>query len=105
MAIPVQNVTSIINAYSDATKGSAPGLSARDDSQPNTFGGLVENAIQKAIDINQQSEALSIAAINDKADLNQVVTAVAEAELMLQTVTAVRDKVIEAYREIIRMPM
>ena len=40
-----------------------------------------------------------------KADLSSVVTAVAEAELTLQTVVAVRDKVIESYKQILRMPM
>jgi len=34
-----------------------------------------------------------------------VITAVAEAEVTLQTVVAVRDRVIEAYRDIARMPM
>ena len=34
-----------------------------------------------------------------------VVTAVAEAEATLQTVVAVRDKVIAAYNDIIKMPI
>jgi flagellar hook-basal body complex protein FliE len=34
-----------------------------------------------------------------------VVTAVAEADLTLQTVVAVRDRVIEAYQNIMRMPI
>lgn len=105
MALPVQNITTAINAYGNASRGTALGLGARDTVPVNTFGNLVQNAIKKAIDINKQSESLSIAAINDRADLNQVVTAVSEAELSLQAVTAVRDKVIEAYREILRMPM
>ena len=37
--------------------------------------------------------------------MNKVVTAVAEAELTLQTVVTIRDKVIEAYRDIMRMPI
>ena len=39
------------------------------------------------------------------ADLGQVVTAVASAELSLQTVVAVRDKVLEAYNEVLKMPV
>jgi flagellar hook-basal body complex protein FliE len=38
-------------------------------------------------------------------DLTSVVTAVSEAELTLQTVIAVRDRVIEAYKDIMRMPV
>ena len=69
------------------------------------FASLVRGAIDEAIKIGERSENLSIAALSDKADINQVVTAVAEAEITLQTVVAVRDKVLEAYKDIIRMPM
>jgi len=69
------------------------------------FATLVRGAIDEAIKIGERSETMSIAAISDKADINQVVTAVAEAEVTLQTVVAVRDKVLEAYKDIIRMPM
>ena len=47
----------------------------------------------------------SAAAAAGKADLNTVVVAVAEADLTLKTVVAVRDKVLAAYREILRMPI
>ncbi|NBX04163.1 MAG: flagellar hook-basal body complex protein FliE, partial [Alphaproteobacteria bacterium] len=40
-----------------------------------------------------------------KVDLTDLVTAVSSAELTLNTVVAVRDKVINAYQEIIRMPI
>ena len=48
---------------------------------------------------------LSAAAAAGKANIDQVVVAVAEAETTLNTVVAVRDKVLEAYREILRMPI
>ena len=63
------------------------------------------SAIMEARKIGERSEKMSIAAINDRADITQVVTAVAEAELTLQTVVNVRDKVLEAYKDIIRMPV
>ncbi len=100
------NMNTAINAYNQTSKG--PGAKSEGDTQGvggDEFSGLVRNAIQEAIKIGEQSENLSIAAIQDKADLGQVVTAVAEAEVALQTVVAVRDKMIEAYREITRMPM
>jgi flagellar hook-basal body complex protein FliE len=40
-----------------------------------------------------------------KADLIEVVTAIAESEAALETLVAVRDKVIGAYEEIMRMPI
>ena len=57
---------------------------------------------------NEESEDLnsgSAAAAAGKASIDQVVIAVAEAETTLATVVAVRDKVLEAYREILRMPI
>ena len=48
---------------------------------------------------------LSAAAAAGKANIDQVVIAVAEAESTLNTVVAVRDKVLDAYREILRMPI
>ena len=51
------------------------------------------------------SEAKSIEALTGKASLQDVVEAVTEAELSLQKMTAVRDRVISAYQEIMRMPI
>ncbi|MEE8393376.1 MAG: flagellar hook-basal body complex protein FliE [Rhodospirillales bacterium] len=106
MPTPAQNIANVAAAYRNAAKGgAATGLNARDNPPNSDFANLVKGAIEEAVRIGEQSESMSIKALNDKADLNQVVTAVAEAELTLQTVVAVRDKVLEAYKEIIRMPM
>lgn len=106
MAIaPVQNAASAASAYAKAPQDSAPGLAARDIPQASPFATMVKGAVQQAINVQQQSEAVSMAAITDRADMSQVVTAVAEAEANLHAVTAVRDKIIDAYREILRMPI
>ena len=106
MVTATSNINQAIDAYKSAAKGTAGNasdekLSAGDDD----FASLVKGAIKEAIRIGERSEQLSIAGINDKADLTQVVTAVAEAEMTLQTAVRVRDKVITAYREVLRMPM
>jgi flagellar hook-basal body complex protein FliE len=107
MAGPAQNIQSAISAYNQTlTSGGSKGVQARDSGEDGgEFADLVKGAIKEAIEIGKKSETLSIAAVQDKADLNQVVTAVAEAEVTLQTVVAVRDKLIDAYKEIMRMPM
>jgi len=76
-----------------------------DPLQQDDFAGLVRSAVKEAVRIGEKSEQLSIAGINDRADINQVVTAVAEAEVTLQTAVSIRDKVIESYKQILRMPM
>ena len=105
MASPAENINNAITAYNQAVRGNGQAAEQSADESKDEFADLVKGAIREAININERSETLSIQAINDQADLNQVVTAVAEAETTLQTVVAVRDKVIEAYREIIRMPI
>ncbi len=105
MALPIQNISNAVSAYANAaTKAAGTGIEPRDGGGGD-FADLVKGAIQEAKAIGVRSEQLSISAVGNKADLNQVVTAVAEAELTLQTVTAVRDKVIEAYKQIVRMPI
>jgi flagellar hook-basal body complex protein FliE len=53
----------------------------------------------------REAEELSLKQISGEADLKDVVTAVANAQQTLETVVAVRDKVLSAYQEILRMPI
>ena len=99
---------SAVKAYNNAASGKpfeGPSRSSTDDVKQGEFAGLVRSAIEEAVRIGERSEKLTIQGINERADVSKVVTAVAEAELTLQTVVTVRDKVIEAYKEIIRMPI
>lgn len=98
-----------VQAYSNVANGQAFGggsaSKVESSSEGGEFASLVRSAIDEAIKIGEKSEQLSIQGVNDRADINQVVTAVAEAEVTLQTVVAVRDKVIESYKQILRMPI
>jgi len=105
MAIPAQNINSAINAYNNAAKSVGVSDAPKDSLKGSEFSNLVKSAIDEAIKIGERSEKVSIQGITDQADISQVVTAVSEAELTLQTVVTVRDKVIDAYNNIIRMPM
>ena len=99
---------SAVRAYNEAASGKSfegPTRSATDDLKQGEFAGLVKSAIEEAVRIGERSENLTIQGINERADVSKVVTAVAEAEVTLQSVVTVRDKVIEAYKEIIRMPI
>ena len=69
------------------------------------FGKLVQHAIGDATSAARQAESAGMAAASGKADIVNVVTAIAQAETTLETVMAVRDQVIQAYQEIMRMPI
>lgn len=70
-----------------------------------SFMGMVKNAAQDGIKSIRDSEEVSARAIAGDADITEVVAAVNSAELTLQTIVAVRDRMISAYQEIMRMPM
>ena len=110
MLKPATSITSALAAYGNVAKGGKPGPGAAGAGaggavDGGAFADLVKSAIAEAARIGKTAESASIAAVNDRADLTKVVTAVAEAELALQTVVTIRDRVIEAYREIMRMPI
>lgn len=67
------------------------------------FADLLKSAISDAVETQKTGEAASLQAATGKADINSVVAAVNNAELTLQTVLAVRDKVVSAYTEIMHM--
>ena len=69
------------------------------------FSSMLERAVGSVAESGRKAEAQAMAAASGKADLVEVVTAVAESETALQTLVAVRDKVIAAYEEIMRMPI
>lgn len=53
----------------------------------------------------QQSENTAMEAMTKGADPHSLVQALAQTELAVQTAVTVRDKVVEAYQEILRMPI
>ncbi|GGH02804.1 MAG TPA: flagellar hook-basal body complex protein FliE [Oceanicaulis sp.] len=69
------------------------------------FGELVTNALNETQAVMQASETLTAQNAAGQAELVDVVTAMAAAEVQLETVIAVRDQVIRAYQEILRMPI
>lgn len=70
-----------------------------------SFADLVRNSLDHTIDQQRAAEVQAAGAVSGRGDLTSVVTSVAEAEVALQAVVAIRDRVIEAYKEVLRMPM
>ena len=69
------------------------------------FGATLQHALQGAIDSGRQADRQTVAAARGEADITDVVTAVSKAELALQTTVAIRDRVVQAYQDIMRMPI
>ena len=100
MADPIANAAAA--AHANAGKIASAGLAARDGAQDG-FGDLVRKAAEGAVDSLKQGEQASLQGVMGKADIAQVAAAVANADATLQTIVAVRDRVIGAYQDIIKM--
>ena len=100
------NFTAAVKAYETIAKQDAiggPGVA-----QPKGgagFSDVLREATEGAIGALKEGERQSLKAAAGTADLNDVVQAVAKAELTLQTVVTLRDRVVQAYQEILRMPI
>jgi flagellar hook-basal body complex protein FliE len=69
------------------------------------FGGMVRDAVGSMVQTGKTAETSAVALAEGKADMVNVVTAMAETEVALETMVSIRDRVIAAYEEIMRMPM
>lgn len=74
-------------------------------SQGAGFGEALSRAAQSAIDIGRGADAASTSALTGQGSVADVVLAISRAELALQTATAVRDRVVTAYQDVMRMPI
>ncbi|MCK5423764.1 MAG: flagellar hook-basal body complex protein FliE [Emcibacter sp.] len=104
------------NAYANVIKnqgvgsgtdkiGSISGIGSAAGEGAGTFSDILKAAITDTSQAVGTSATSGIQAMNGKADLVDVVTSVQNAEMVLETVVAVRDKVIAAYQDIIKMPI
>ncbi len=104
------------NAYANVLKnrgagvgtdkiGEISGIGATQGEGAGAFSEVLKSAISDTAQAVGKSESAGIQALNSKADLVDVVTSVQNAEMVLETVVAVRDKVIAAYQDIIKMPL
>ena len=69
------------------------------------FGAMLKDAIASVAEAGRKSDAQSQAVAAGKANVIDVATAVAESEVAIDALVSVRDKVIQAYEEIMKMPI
>src|SRR5271165_4356859 len=102
----ISNAIAAYNATAKAAQGDVdPQKPAGETDVGSDFAAMLRDGAKAAIDAGKKSELLSEQALSGKADIRDVVSAVNNAALTLQTVVAVRDKVITAYNSILQMPI
>lgn len=105
----VMNPTAAANAYTSVAnltdKASTPSPANNAPVSSGTFQDLLTNAVSSVADTGKAAEAQAVDLANGKTDIVNLVTAVAETELALETVVTVRDRMISAYQDILNMPI
>lgn len=104
--MPVSATSPALAAYAraiDQAKGAA--LPSGQEPPTESFGALLERSLTDAIETSEKSEAVAFEALTGQVPLQELVERVNSAEISLQTVVAVRDRLIAAYQEIMRMPI
>lgn len=85
--------------YAASQKAAKP--NSQSEQTGNTAGSIATDFAQTL----QNGEATAMAALSGNADPHALVQALAQTELAVETAVTVRDKVVEAYQEILRMPV
>ena len=70
-----------------------------------SFSAVLKDAIGSVMDGGRQADQQTVAMASGKANVMDVVTAVAETDVKVSTLVSVRDKVIAAYEDIMKMPI
>jgi flagellar hook-basal body complex protein FliE len=75
------------------------------ETQGPSFGALLKDAIGGVLEAGKASDAQQRAMVAGKANIVDVVTAVSETEVAVEALVSVRDRMVAAYEEIMRMPI
>lgn len=103
MVDKIANSAAAANAYANIAK---VGTNAPvDNVNRPSFGDFMKDVAMDTLKTMRNGETMSAKAVTGDASLPDVVQAVNAAELTLSTVVAVRDRLISAYQEIMRMPI
>jgi flagellar hook-basal body complex protein FliE len=105
----------VANAYAAAARAANAGdhtpvplrdlKAGFDDSSASGFGAMLERTLANTVAAGRVSDHKAQALVAGKADIVDVVTAVAETEVAIESMVSIRDKVIQAYQEIMQMPI
>ena len=70
-----------------------------------SFSALLKDSVGSVLEAGRKSDAQTMAMASGKANVMDVVTAVADTDVAVSTLVSVRDRVIQAYEDIMKMPI
>jgi flagellar hook-basal body complex protein FliE len=72
---------------------------------PDSFGAAMTQALDQAVETGHTADSQAMTALSGGGNLTDVVTALSHAEMTMQAATAIRDRVVQAYQDIMKMPI
>jgi flagellar hook-basal body complex protein FliE len=94
------------NAYANLARildNAGPGKSSDAASGGPSFASVLKDAVGSVMEAGRKSDAQTVAMASGKANVMDVVTAVAETDVAVSTLVSVRDRVIQSYEDIMKM--
>ena len=107
MATPsvAANAYASLQRIMSSAAGSTADLGKTGTASGPSFGAVLKDTLSSVMEAGRKSDAQTVAAASGKANVMDVVTAVAETDVAVSTLVSVRDKVISAYEDIMKMPI
>ncbi len=103
MVFPVDKAISAYNSV--ASSFAQQGAAGADATSGPSFSDFLSGAVESAIQTGHTAESVSAKALVHQASANDVVVAMTNFEMTMQEVTKVRDQVVSAYQDILKMPI
>ncbi|MDO9499744.1 flagellar hook-basal body complex protein FliE [Falsiroseomonas sp.] len=69
------------------------------------FGAALNRAMEAGVQLGRNADAASTQALMGQGSVSDAVLSISRAELALQTAVTLRDRVVAAYQEVMRMPI
>ena len=105
MTVSYSEALAAYKRVADQARIQPPSPSESQGTDGGDFAQVLREAAGEAVTNLKAGETQSLAAAAGKANINDVVMAMSKAELTLQTVVTLRDKAVQAYQQILRMPI
>ncbi|MBB3713494.1 flagellar hook-basal body complex protein FliE [Limimaricola variabilis] len=101
----ILSTSNIRGAYKSSQELTTSPVAPEPQGTGESFADVLRNAAQSTVETTRQAEAVAQQGLTGKVGAQQVVEATLELESTVKVMISMRDKVVEAYQEIIRMPI
>lgn len=105
--VPDISLVNGIKAYSNTSSivEKSSGIDNSDKAEGRKNPNLFEDIVSDSIDILEGAEKTTLESLSGGKDITDIVASIAEAEITLKTIMSARDKLVNAWQEVLRMPI